>query len=66
MKTKDHLEPVLNKIRELIKELHVHDGFGELKVEMRLMRRGQKEIIISCGKFYRFVVDFPAVIEPAN
>ncbi|ADQ84857.1 hypothetical protein [Methylovorus sp. MP688] len=42
----------------LFDELIGHDGFGNLKVEMRILRRGQKEVIIDCGKQYRFVVDF--------
>jgi hypothetical protein len=49
----------------LFDELIGHDGFGNLKVEMRILRRGQKEVIIDCGKQYRFVVDFqPKGIEP--
>lgn len=38
--------------------LYDHDGYGTLKIEMRLLRKGQKEIILDCGKQYRFVVDF--------
>ena len=45
------------KIFELYDELFSHDGYGEVKVEMRILQRGQKEIIIYCGKQYRFVVD---------
>ncbi|MCB5206062.1 hypothetical protein [Methylovorus mays] len=48
----------------LFDDLIGHDGFGNLKVEMRILRRGQKEVIIDCGKQYRFVVDFqPKGIE---
>lgn len=42
----------------LFDELFEHDGFGALHVEMRILRRGQKEVILDCGKQYRFVVDF--------
>ena len=45
------------KILELYDELFYHNGYGEIKVEMRILQRGQKEIIIHCGKQYRFVVD---------
>ena len=45
------------KILELYDELFSHNGYGEIKVDMRLLHRGQKEIIIHCGKQYRFVVD---------
>ncbi|MCB4811474.1 hypothetical protein LG204_09100 [Methylovorus menthalis] len=50
----------------LFDELIGHDGFGNLKVEMRILRRGQKEVIIDCGKQYRFVVDFQPKGVEAN
>jgi hypothetical protein len=49
---------VLAKMREVYEMLFRHDGFGEMRVELRIMRRGQKEVIIHCGKQYRFVVDY--------
>lgn len=59
--------PVKTCLIHLLDELIAHDGFGSLKVDIRLLRRGQKEIIIDCGKQYRFVVDFqPAHAEPGN
>lgn len=54
--------PVKKKLLDLLDELVSHDGFGTIKVDIRLLRRGQKEIIIDCGKQYRFVVDF----QPGN
>lgn len=42
----------------LFDELLAHDGYGSLNVEMRLLKRGQKEVILACGKQYRYVVDF--------
>jgi hypothetical protein len=50
---------VLGKLEALYKEAFEHDGFAEIRVEMRILRRGQKEIILHCGKQYRFVVDCP-------
>lgn len=49
---------VLDKIQEIYENLLSHDGYGEFKVEMKLMKRGQKEVIIHCGKQYRYVVDW--------
>ncbi len=49
---------VKNKILQLYDELVSHDGFADLHIEMRILRRGQKEIILHCGKQYRYVVDF--------
>jgi hypothetical protein len=49
---------VKRHIEALFDELLAHDGFGSLTVEMRLLRRGQKEVILHCGKQYRYVLDF--------
>jgi len=49
---------VKRHIATLFDELLAHDGFGSLTIEMRLLRRGQKEIILHCGKQYRYVLDF--------
>lgn len=58
--TNRHAE-ILTKVQTLYAELIAHDGFGELRIEVRLLRRGQKEIIIHCGKQYRYVVDDAAL-----
>jgi hypothetical protein len=49
---------VLSKLNELYREAFAHDGFAEIRVEIRILRRGQKEVILHCGKQYRFVVDY--------
>lgn len=58
--------PVKTCLINLLDELVEHDGFGSLKVDIRLLRRGQKEIIIDCGKQYRFVVDFQPASNDVN
>lgn len=57
MQSTDTHDQVLAKMRDLYQELCAHDGFGELRIEVRLLRRGQKEVILHCGKQYRYVVD---------
>jgi hypothetical protein len=49
---------VKEKILELYEELCFHNGFGEMKVEVKILKKRQKEIIIHCGKQYRYVVDW--------
>lgn len=44
---------------ELYDELFRHNGYGRIELEMKILRRGQKEIILRCGKEYRFVIDYP-------
>ncbi len=53
------MDPVSTKLIELYKDLLSHEGFGEMRVEIKILKRGQKEVIIHCGRQYRFVVDFP-------
>jgi hypothetical protein len=55
---------VLAKLEALYTEAFAHDGFAEIRVEIRILRRGQKEVILHCGKQYRYVVDYlPAWTE---
>ena len=46
--TADHAM-VLQKIGVLYDELIAHDGYGELRIEIRILKRGQKEVILHCG-----------------
>ena len=34
-----------------------HNGSGHLEVNTKILKRGQKEIIIQCSRCHRFVVD---------
>jgi len=54
-----HIEPLERKLLELLEEVLEHDGFGDIHVEIKILKRKQKEVIIHCGKQYRFVVDVP-------
>lgn len=51
-------DTVKNKLLKLLDELYIHDGHGVLTVEMRILKRRQKEVLLKCGKEYRFVVDY--------
>ena len=48
---------VLVHVRELYEELIRRDGFGEVTVVVRILKRGQKEVLVRCVKETRFVVD---------
>lgn len=58
--------PVLEKLHELYHVLLEHNGFGELRMDVRILKRGQKEVIIHCGRQYRFVVDVPETPSQNN
>jgi len=53
----DRHEEVKKRIEALYNMLIEHDGYGEIRVDFRILKKGQKEIIIHCGKQYRYVVD---------
>lgn len=53
----DSHEMVKQRIGALYNMLVEHDGYGELSIDFRILKKGQKEIIIRCGKQYRYVVD---------
>ena len=55
---------VLNKLTHLFEDVLKHDGYGEIRIEVRLLRRGQKEVVLYCGKQYRFVIDSREIDEP--
>lgn len=52
------LKPIKSKLDQLINELFQHNGYGQIRIDMRVLKRGQKEVILICGKEYRFVVNF--------
>jgi len=49
---------IKQKLLDLFEDLLSHDGYGDLKVEVKILKRGQKEVILHCGRQYRYVVDF--------
>ena len=50
-------EQVKKKIISVFDEVFYHDGYGNFSVSVRILKRGQKEVIIDCGKQYRYVLD---------
>ncbi len=50
-------EEVKKRIGALYNMLIEHDGFGEMRIDFKILKKGQKEVIIHCGKQYRYVVE---------
>lgn len=50
-------EEVKKRINALYSMLVEHDGYGEMRIDFRILKRGQKEVIVHCGKQYRYVVE---------
>jgi hypothetical protein len=53
----DSHDDVKKRINALYNMLVEHDGYGEMKIDFKILKKGQKEVIIHCGKQYRYVVD---------
>jgi len=53
-------QPIKAKLLELVDDVLAHDGYGDIRVEVRILKRRQKEVILHCGKQYRYVIDSPA------
>ncbi len=48
---------VKTKLDDLFEELFEHNGYGQINIDMKILKKGQKEIILKSGKEFRFVVD---------
>jgi len=44
------------KLVALFRDLIDHPGFGELRVDIKILKKGDKEVVLSSGKQYRFVL----------
>lgn len=49
---------VRQHLLSLYEEVVAHDGYGDIRIEIRILKRGHKEVIIHCGKQYRYVVPY--------
>jgi hypothetical protein len=43
----------------MIDDVLAHDGYSDIHIEVKILKRGQKEVILHFGKQYRFVIDMP-------
>lgn len=64
----DHrpVQALKSQLLGLLDDVLSHDGYGSIRIDVRLLKKGQKEVILDCGKQYRFVVDFVAPAPSAG
>lgn len=53
----DGQEKAKEKLLNSFDYLLSHNGSGHLEVNTKILKRGQKEIIIQCSRCHRYVVD---------
>lgn len=51
-----NLTPAQAKLNALFMDILEHPGFGELHVNIRILKDARKEVVLCCGKEYRFVL----------
>lgn len=56
-KNEDGQEKAKEKLLNSFDYLLSHNGSGHLEVNTKILKRGQKEIIIQCSRCHRYVVD---------
>ena len=54
----DQQETAKKQLMAIFDDAFKHDGFSDFKIEMRILKRQQKEVIIHYGKQYRYVLDY--------
>lgn len=54
----DQKEAVKKELLNIFEDAFRHDGYSDFSVEIKILKRKQKEVIIHYGKQYRFVLDF--------
>ena len=52
----DQNQRFLQKFLTLYQELLAHDGYGSMTIDVRLINGREKEVILGCGREYRFRV----------
>ena len=51
------IDKVKKRLLQTFDYLYEHEGFGHFEVDVKILKRGQKEVLIRCGREYRFVLD---------
>ncbi len=51
-----NLAPAQDKLNSMFMDILEHPGFGELHVNIRILKDARKEVILNSGKEYRFVL----------
>jgi hypothetical protein len=49
---------VIKRLLAVFDDAFQHDGFSDFKVEVKILKRQQKEVIIHYGKQYRYILDY--------
>lgn len=62
----DKSSAVKQRLLKIFDDAFEHDGFSDFHVEIKILKRQQKEVIIHYGKQYRYVLDYMNSHKPSN
>ncbi len=62
----DQKDAVKNRLLDIFKDAFDHDGYSDFHVEIKILKKQQKEVIIHYGKQYRFVLDYKKPVTSKN
>lgn len=54
----NQLSAAKKQLLSIFDDAFQHDGFSEFRVEIKILKRQQKEVIIHYGKQHRYVLDY--------
>ncbi len=55
----NEIKLITDKLLMMVDDVLSHDGYGDIRIEVKILKRLQKEVIIHYGKQYRYVIDCP-------
>jgi len=53
------VERAKHRLLQAFDYIYEFGGFGRLEVDIKILKRGQREVLIRCGREYRFVLEAP-------
>lgn len=56
--TSPEVQKLKTQLNKIVDEYLMHDGWGHFEMDMKILTRHQKEVILRAGREYRFVIDF--------
>ena len=61
MLSNPEVKKLKTRLNALVDEYILHDGWGHLEMDMKILSRQQKEVVLKAGREYRYVIDFKNV-----
>ena len=47
-----------SQLGAIVDDYLLHDGWGHMELDMKILARQQKEVVVKAGREYRYIIDF--------